>query len=393
MMSAKKRLIATSLALFLALILGIVAPIQSAMAAPWDNRYFSNNPRGSSSYFDNARYYSLSHYNGRLLNYVLTNGIHVNSPSEMVDYLRRLNSGPQNTLSQRRDVAGSAFIVHTILGRGGDVANANGGRSVSDTDFNTLLSTLSAATINWNTTVCTNGINTMTGAPSNLRTVDVMRDPDKIGTQHCEDGISISDASGHTYNIFHRCANPVGDTQGIDNINFNLIPTITGTPTYTNGDSTGSDKATLSPSVNNSGSTTSTSNIQWRVVHFNIAPGQGVPGGGDSGAAPESFFGNGAVAIGSGTGQTFPRNVTNLSVASQVIGDFPIGTRICYALSVQPISQSNGAWRHSTPFCVIIAKGPKLQVHGGDIRVGSNFVDQTAGSGSNIVTSQTVKNR
>ena len=76
-----------------------------------------------------------------------------------------------------------------------------------------------------------------------------------------------------------------------------------------------------------------------------------------------------------------------------MIGDFPIGTRICYALSVQPITQSNGAWRHSTPFCIIIAKGPKLQVHGGDIRVGSNFVDQTAGSGSNIVTSQTVKNR
>jgi hypothetical protein len=174
---------------------------------------------------------------------------------------------------------------------------------------------------------------------------------------------------------------------------YNLTPTITGTPAFTNGDSTGTDKATLSPSVNNTGSTSSDGNSQWRVVHFNIAPGLGVPGGGDSGSAPEQFYGNGAVAIANGTGVTFARNVTNLSVASQVIGDFPIGTRICYALSVQPITQSNGNWRNSTPFCVTIAKSPKFQVHGGDIRVGSNFADQTVTPGSNIVTSQTTKNR
>lgn len=176
-------------------------------------------------------------------------------------------------------------------------------------------------------------------------------------------------------------------------LDFNLVPSISGTPAFTDGDSTGTNKATLSPSVNNTGTSTSTNNIQWRVVHFNVAPGTPVPGGGDSGAAPEQFYGHSAVAIANGTGVTFPRNVTNLSVASQVIGDFPIGTRVCYALSVQPITQSNGAWRHSIPFCVTIAKSPKFQVHGGDIRVGSNFADQVVGSGSNITTSQTVKNR
>jgi hypothetical protein len=176
-------------------------------------------------------------------------------------------------------------------------------------------------------------------------------------------------------------------------LDYNLTPSITGTPAFTDGDSTGTNKATLNPSVNNNGSTSSASNTQWRVVHFNIAPGAAVPGGGDSGSAPEQFFGNGAIAIANGTGVTFPKNVTNLSVAKQVIGDFPIGTRVCYALSVQPITQSNGAWRHSAPFCVTIAKSPKFQVHGGDIRVGSNFADQSAGSGSNITASQTTKNR
>lgn len=174
---------------------------------------------------------------------------------------------------------------------------------------------------------------------------------------------------------------------------YNLTPTITGTPAYTDGDSTGTDKATLNPSVNNSGSTPTDGNSQWRIVTFRIAPGPAVPNGGDSGAAPEQFFGNGATAIANGTGVTFQRNVTNLSVAKQVIGDFPIGTRICYALSVKPITQANGNWRHSKPFCVIIAKSPKIQVRGGDIRVGSRFVDQSAGGGSNITTSQTTKNR
>ncbi len=174
---------------------------------------------------------------------------------------------------------------------------------------------------------------------------------------------------------------------------FNLIPTISGTPTFTDGNSTSADKATLSPAVNNTGSVPSSGDAQWRVVHFNVAPGEAVPGGGLSGGSPESFYGHSATAIASGTGVTFPRNVTNLNVASQVIGDFPIGTRLCYALSVQPATQNDASWRNSTPFCVTIAKSPKFQVHGGDIRVGSNFVDQTAGSGSNIVTSQTVKNR
>lgn len=176
---------------------------------------------------------------------------------------------------------------------------------------------------------------------------------------------------------------------------YNLNPSITGTPTFTDGNSTGTDKATVSPAVNNTGSSPSDGNSQWRVVRFNVAPGAGVPAGGEAGAgtAPETFYGHGAVAIANGTGITFPRNVTNLSVASQVIGDFPIGTRICFALSVQPATQDNSNWRNSTPFCVTIAKSPKLQVHGGDIRVGSNFVDQSPTSGSNITTSQTTKNR
>lgn len=393
MMSMKKRLGSMGLIVVLALILGVIGPIETAMAAPWSKRAFSNPPRVSKSYFNNRSYYTLSHFNGSLLNYVLTTGIHTTDVASTVAYLKSMNRGPSGTLSQKRDVAGSAFIVQTILGRNGDQANLNGGRAISDADFNTLTSTLSAASINWNTTVCTNGINTMAVTATAGGPVDIERDPDTIRTQHCEDGISITDASGHQYNIFHRCANPVGDIQGIDNVNFDLTPTISGSPTYSGGNSTGSDKVTINAAVNNTGTGSSTGNIQWRVVTFQVPPNSAVPGAATNGIAPEPYYGYGAVDVATGTNQTFPRNVTNLSVAQQPIGDYPIGTKLCYALSVNPVTQSYTGWRHSTPFCVIIAKTPKFQVHGGDIRVGSNYVDQTVGSGSNITTSQTVKNR
>jgi len=172
---------------------------------------------------------------------------------------------------------------------------------------------------------------------------------------------------------------------------FNLTPTINGTPAYTDGQISANDGVSLSPAVNNSGTTASDANAQWRVVNFRLAPGVREPTGGDSANAPVQFFANNAVVIASGQNRSFPRNITNLPVARQAIADYPIGTKICYALSVQPITQSNSSWRHSTPFCVIIAKSPKAQVRGGDIRVGSNFADQTAPARSTIVTSQTRK--
>ncbi|MFZ3009436.1 MAG: hypothetical protein WA030_00225 [Candidatus Microsaccharimonas sp.] len=174
-------------------------------------------------------------------------------------------------------------------------------------------------------------------------------------------------------------------------LDFTLTPSITGSPTFATGDSSGSDKVTLTPIVTNAGPTTS-SNAAWRVVNFKLAPGVAVPAGGDSNTIPETFFGNGAVTIASGS-QDFVKGASGVAVNQQIIGDFPLGTRVCYALSVVPITQSNGNWRHSTPFCIIIAKSPKIQVHGGDIRVGSGFVGEATPANANINTSQTIKKR
>lgn len=170
-------------------------------------------------------------------------------------------------------------------------------------------------------------------------------------------------------------------------LDYNLNPAITGTPSSSEGGSS----VNLSPSVNNTGSTTS-STAQWQVNTFTINPGRPVPGGGTSGTAPAAFYGNGATLISGGSGsRSFPRNTTAVNVPQQQIGEYIVGTRICYALSVQPVSHTSNQWRHSTPFCVIIAKKPKVQVHGGDVSVGKTFVGETASGPRRIVASTTTK--
>lgn len=158
---------------------------------------------------------------------------------------------------------------------------------------------------------------------------------------------------------------------------YDLTPTISGTPAFIEGGTTDTNKITLSPSVNNSGATASDI-AQWRIVTFNISRTGSIPSGGTNGSTPESYFGNGATPVTGGTGTTsFRKNVTNLAVGQQEIGDLPTGTRVCYALSVQPVTQNYAGWRHSTPFCVVVGKSPKVQVYGNDIMVGRLFAGST----------------
>jgi hypothetical protein len=48
-------------------------------------------------------------------------------------------------------------------------------------------------------------------------------------------------------------------------------------------------------------------------------------------------------------------------------GDYEVGTKICYAFSVQPHSSSDNQWAHSAPTCLIIGKKPKVQIWAGDL--------------------------
>lgn len=147
-------------------------------------------------------------------------------------------------------------------------------------------------------------------------------------------------------------------------LDFSLTPTISVTPSTVESGT----PVTASPNVNNTGTTQSAS-AQWQVTRFRVNPGLPIPGAAQNGTVPVSYYANGAVIVNQGT-STFPRNNTALAATSENIDDLPPGTRVCYALSVQPISQSDGRWNHSIPACVVVATKPKVQILGGDLIVG-----------------------
>jgi len=366
----------------LSLIAAVTLPGKDALAGDvWANRALNSST--SNSYFDNGWFDSFKSYHGTPHSYVISNGISSNNVTDFVAYLKAKNRSGAGDAYSRSDKAGAAFIVHTILGRNGDQANANGGRNISDADFNDLRDRLNSATINWNTTVCDSHITTMSVINDERTQYDVQRDRVYYvnNNESCESGITITDRFGSVYRMQHKCANPVGYLTGIATADFNLVPTVTGSKDTTEG---GGSQVMISPNVENTGSAKSRS-VAWQLTSFRIAPNDAIPAGGVNGTAPVSHYGNSSTTVANGSTE-FERNNTPVGVGLRTIGDYPIGTRICYTLSVNPYNQDTTNWRHGTPFCVTIAKSPKLQVHGGDIRVGSNYVGQTVTGNSRITT-------
>jgi hypothetical protein len=162
-------------------------------------------------------------------------------------------------------------------------------------------------------------------------------------------------------------------------LNYTLTPTINGSPSSGEGGSA----VNLTPNVANEGPTQS-SNVAWEVNTFNLNPTEAIPAGGTSAQTAAQFYGHNPSLVASGT-QMFARGNIPLTVATQTLGDLPIGSRVCYTLSVRPYSATTGNnARHSTPFCVTISKKPKVQILGSDLVVGKSAT-------STIVTATTRK--
>jgi hypothetical protein len=147
--------------------------------------------------------------------------------------------------------------------------------------------------------------------------------------------------------------------------------------------------ANVSPTIKNSGPTTS-DNTQWQVTQLVVAPGQAVPNaaGGLSPAATApcgTYF----QSLPKATCSTIKNGVSIFDTGGNVIsgdpvattpvviGDLAAGTKVCYAFSVQPSSDSSDAWVHSAPTCLIIGKKPKVQVLGGDLIGAENINTST----------------
>ena len=131
-----------------------------------------------------------------------------------------------------------------------------------------------------------------------------------------------------------------------------------------------------------SGATKSAPNVSWQIHQMIYAPGVSAPNsGGDNNTDACGFAGFSAKAdckkINEGTeADGYERNSSKEYDADTMLENYPIGTKICFVMSVNKYNADNqskdDAWRHSAPSCIIIAKKPKVQFWGADVRTGSN---------------------
>ena len=263
--------------------------------------------------------------------------------------------------------SGSAFIVNTMLGYGSD--NPNKTRTPSpamwDEVENRLVDRAERGLINWNLDFSSNGRDTFT------RIIKGQWDVVYNTTPETRNGIIIyNDAGVEAYRIWYSCANPVGVFDGIPAVtSYSLTPTITGSPAVI--DSGGQD-ITLVPTISNANSGES-KKAEWQLTKFVVPPASppsSIPGAATNATVPTNYYGYGAQTVDTGS-DTFNSTSPPLSVSPQPAGDYPVGTRVCFALSVSPYSQSSSTnWSHSEPFCALVAKKPKVQILGSDLVVG-----------------------
>lgn len=166
---------------------------------------------------------------------------------------------------------------------------------------------------------------------------------------------------------------------------YDLVPTITNLSSKTIIDSD-SRSVGVTGRVTNNGPTKSRPDVNWRITQVTYGPGVVIPHqAGGVGDAPCTFFtgstdcneslavgvepaGYGYGVVGAGNPQSY-----QAYTATGSINNDPPGTKICFAMSVQPYDHATGNWRHSQLYCYIVGKSPKVQVHGGSIQVGRTY--------------------
>lgn len=177
--------------------------------------------------------------------------------------------------------------------------------------------------------------------------------------------------------------------------NYQLTPSIS---TASSDAVEGGSEVTVDVSIDNSGVTKSKL-TEWVITEMEVVAGSGAagvpnPDGGNSDIDPcGTYFLNGTttcgvIASGSSVFATDGSVLSGDILNSQTrdIDDLPIGTRLCFALSVRDRASDDSQWAHSAPVCVVIGKKPKVQVLGGDLAVGRGQSES-----SDIVTATTIK--
>lgn len=283
--------------------------------------------------------------------------------------------------AQRR--TGAAFIYNTMMGNNGPGV----GRNISNAQWLDLRDRLrgldQAGRIRWTGNVSSTINSYWQGGVDGFRR-DGRNDDDAYYREYKnEAGIEIRDYNNNViYKILRRCANPIGNSSRLPRPqNYTLTPHVDSlSPSEIEAES----RMSVQTSVDNVGDIRSRS-TRWEITQINVNEGRQAPHESNAGAdrlAPCQSGGGAASGDYFRDGNSECRNVArgtgvfNLGTPAQNlrptannidIGDLEVGTRVCFALSVRPHSNTDSRWMHSQPICTVVGKKPKIQVWGNDV--------------------------
>jgi hypothetical protein len=315
----------------------------------------------------------------------------INSADTLYNALRAAYNSGSN---QRR--TGAAFIYNTMMAN-----RAPGtGRTVSNAQWLDLRDRLrgldAAGKIRWHGNVSATINSFWQGTDGGFSPDSTTNDDAFYHNAKNEPGIIIRDYNNNVvYEILRRCANPVErPTSPVPPPqNYTLTPRVdTVSPTQIES----GGKVTVRTSVDNTGTVVSRA-TQWEITQINVQPGKKAPhedeGATASSTAPCQTGGGAAsgnyfqsadatcrnLEKGSGVfNRGTPAQNLKPFVQDREVGDLPVGTRVCFALSIQPRSNTDNNWGHSKPLCTIVGKKPKVQIWGGDISVRGKIETSTS---------------
>ncbi len=289
---------------------------------------------------------------------------------------------------------GAAFIYNTLKGNNGPGV----GKNISEAQWQALYASLKgledAGKISWfgNVSDSINSYYQGTSSGPNPQ------DDAYYGEFKNEAGILIRDYNNNVvYKLLRYCANPIGAAPGIPDPlpkNYILTPYVTEvSPSTVESGS----KMSVKSRVENSGEVNSQP-TQWELTQLTVQPGKKAPHEDeDVTVSPEAPCQSGG---GAPAGNYFNspdsscksviKDVSVFNLGSTSInypppglegigiGDIPVGTRVCYVLSVQPRANNDSKWAHSKPKCSIVGKKPKVQIWGGDVLVRGSIETSTS---------------
>jgi len=189
---------------------------------------------------------------------------------------------------------------------------------------------------------------------------------------------------------------PITVTRTCPRYNYNLIPTVTNV-TDQGAIETPQPSWGVSGAVRNSGSTVSKPNINWRltqVVYDRTATiPSAIKNGGTSGSStlPCTYVTGERQCrdVTTGTRSSYAQNSTVPHSGNAAIDEWPMGTQICFVMSVRQYNQNTDDWRHSPILCYRVGVKPKVDIIGGDLYVGRKPVGMTTAISGRVVTAPT----